>query len=482
MKKSKLIDLLSSFSKAEFKSFRDFIASPYFNKREELIPFYDYLLKYAPTFAENKVDRRKVYKALHPDIPYNEKELGYLMSYTTKLVEQFISLQKYEQDDIFPVYYLLTSLNERKLNKYYKQEDKKASSKAKLPVKKNGNYYYKQHLLSDVASQHFLSQNQRKQDSNLQLASDYLDLFYLTTKLKYSCEMINNNIVLGTSYDPKIVGVLEKAMNNFSVDEEPIIAIYNLIYNILNEKEPDTNFIALRGAIQKDISTLNVEDAHEIYQYAINICLRMIRKGKKEYVQSAFELYLEGINQEIFFDKGYLSPWAYTNVIKLGLILKRYEWIEKFIHEKNEKLPESFRENAMHYNLAELYYSTKKFDKAVYHLNFVKFSDLVIHLGSREILAKIYYETDEDDALLSLIASFSIFLKRNKNMSANLKKPYLNFCDLLNQLMRKNPKKMLMIREKILTTSPLASKSWLINVSNNLLKEFKIKLPETEKT
>jgi len=56
MKKSKLklIQLLSSFTKEEFKEFEKFILSPYFNSSRNLHPLYLALKKYYPNLSDLK--------------------------------------------------------------------------------------------------------------------------------------------------------------------------------------------------------------------------------------------------------------------------------------------------------------------------------------------------------------------------------------------------------------------------------------------
>lgn len=157
-------------------------------------------------------------------------------------------------------------------------------------------------------------------------------------------------------------------------------------------------------------------------------------------------------------------------MVKLSLRLQHYTWIESFIQEYAPKLPGSFRENALHYNLAELYYYTNRFDQAQEHLNQVAFSDLNYYLGARVLLAKIFYETDEEEALLSLISSFTIFLKRNKQLSNNLKHTYLNFCQILFQILRRSPAQMKKLQEKISNTSLLTDRAWLENIYIKALK------------
>ena len=161
----------------------------------------------------------------------------------------------------------------------------------------------------------------------------------------------------------------------------------------------------------------------------------------------------------------------FTNIVKLSLRLKRYEWVEPFIREYAPQLPVAFRENALHYNLAELFYYTHRNDDAQQHLIKVAYSDLNYYLGARVMLAKIYYESGHTEPLLSLIAAFMIFLKRNKQISADLKQTYLNFCDILFQLTRPHPKKMVLLGETIRNTSLLTDRSWLMAQYEGLMAQ-----------
>ncbi len=464
MEKSKIIDLLRTFTKEERSDFTDFIASPYYNKRKELIPFYAYLKDQSPTFPSELINRKQVFSAVYPDLAYNEKQLGYLMSYLTKLAEQFMVVKKSEEDIMLKQSQLQSTLIERKLYKYYEQENRKAAKELSETLLRNTNYYYGQYKYYENAAHHFSIQEQRKYDANLQKVVDYLDNFYLLAKLKWSCAMIDMQKFLAASYELNFLDEIKAYLSERNLDNEPVINIYYNIINIITEDNEDLHFEQLKPLIKNSKSTLTKKELEEVYIYAINHCARKLRKGEVEYIEEAFNLYVDGIEIGVFVEDNYLSPWTYTNVVKLGLRLKNYDYIEKFIHQYSNQLPENFRKNAFHYNLAELHYYTKNFDEAITHLNKVKFSDLNFHLGSRVMLAKIYYELEEEEVLLSLIASFSIFLKRNKNISNDLKKTYINFLDILNRLLRRNPKKMAAIKEKISSTELLTDRSWLQSI------------------
>ena len=92
----------------------------------------------------------------------------------------------------------------------------------------------------------------------------------------------------------------------------------------------------------------------------------------------------------------------------------------------------------------------------------------LLALGARVLLAKIHYETGAEEALLSLLASFTIFLQRNKQISRSLKRAYLNFCQLFARMLRTPPAKMDHIIQTIQTTQPLTDKEWLLRIAKNL--------------
>lgn len=161
--------------------------------------------------------------------------------------------------------------------------------------------------------------------------------------------------------------------------------------------------------------------------------------------------------------EGRLSPWTFTNVVKLALRLQRFEWLEGFMAAYSALLPDAFRDNVLHYNMAELYFYTNRLPQAQLELLRVEMSDMNYYLGARVLLAKIYAEQGEEEALLSLLAAFTVFLKRNKQISADLKQTYLNFCRILWQLVRAKPGQTARLATEIQETALLTDRAWLLS-------------------
>ena len=77
---------------------------------------------------------------------------------------------------------------------------------------------------------------------------------------------------------------------------------------------------------------------------------------------------------------------------------------------------------------------------------------------------------NEEEALLSMLASFTIYLKRNKKVAPNIRQTYLNFTTLLYQLLRAKASKIGTIQEKIKNIPLLTDRQWLLKASEQPLK------------
>lgn len=463
MKNSKLIGLLGSLDQTEFRQFCEFVTSPYFNKNEDLIHFVNYLETLAPEFPKDKIKKDAVYGSLFPGEAFDKKKMAYLMNYLLKLGEQFLAVERYQKEEMLMNYHVLDQFVDRNLNKHYNYLFKKTQQSLEETEEKDGPGFYYQYLLSKVATDHFYSKQIRQFDPSLQLVSDKLDKFYFFHKLKYSCEMLNRQAIITADYQLNFVEeVRAHLLQNEELD--PLIEIYLRIYLSISFPDEENHFEKLMDLIEHHAHTIDQKTLREIYLYAINYCAPKIRKGREKYIPIMLDLYIKGIENKSLFDDTYLSHWTYSNVVKLALRLERYAWAETFIREHVVSLPPHLREDAEHYNLAELYYYKKDFDQVLDHLNQLHFTDLHYHLGSRVILLKTYYEMDAEEPLLSLLASFSVYLRRNKKISLPMKKNCLNFCNLLHQIMRRNSNKWEAIGIDIEKKQPLAERAWLLKI------------------
>jgi hypothetical protein len=462
MQNTKLIQGLSKLAKEEWARFRQFVASPYFNQREELLILLDFLERYWPDFDSNQLTREVVYEAVFPSQQYEDKKLRYAMSWLYQLLEQFWLVERQSTETYRNQALLMDILSEKGLGKAYRKYNRDMEEQLAQSTKHDAAYFWSAQQWAQTRDMHFQRQRQRRYDPALQDATDYLDQYYFLERLKFACGLLDRQAILKGDYDPKLSEAWLSHLEAYKFFGEPIIELYYFGFLALREEEEEQHFGQLRRKLNEVSGNIGKQALEEMYHMTINYCARKIRQGQSGYVEEALKLYTDGIERGILIKRGELSPWAFTNVVKLALRLKRYAWIEQFIQRYSKKLPEKFRENALHYNLAELYYYTKRLSDAQHHLNLVAYSDLNYYLGARTMLAKIYYEEGEEEPLLSLLAAFTIFLKRNKELSAPIKQTYLHFCELLFQLVRRPKYKLKGLKERIASTSPLTDQGWLL--------------------
>ena len=279
--------------------------------------------------------------------------------------------------------------------------------------------------------------------------------------------MLNRQAILSDQFS---IPFLDEVKNYLSkqVDLNPLIRIYLEIYFSILNMEEEKHFKKLRKLIKENSRLIVKEEMRAIYLSAINIAVRKLRQGKDGYLSITLDLYLEGIETKLIYDNNYLSHWTYDNVLKLILRLQKFELFEQFIHQYNKDLKPPFRKDALQYNLAEFYFLKNDNGKTLYHLNKVQFKDIKYILGSRLLLIKTFYRSNAYDALLSALASFTIYLKRNKQVAQSFKAGFINYCSLLNQILRENHKKKAILKQQVLETQPLVERAWLLQVFEDI--------------
>lgn len=457
----KFFSALKTCSEAELAHFRSFAASPYHNRRAEWLALLDYLIGCWPLFSEADTQAPRLYALLQPGAPFNDKDLRYALSGLNQLLERFWAFERFGADALRPDLDLMAVLTERGLDKAYRQAARRAAQQLERQPR-HTRYFQDQLQLLELEEQQFERQRVRRFDNAIQRAADTLDAYYYLQRLKLTCAMIDRQRILQGAYDLGLTDEWLRHLQQRPFFQEPAIQLFYHVLCALRDEEDENWFAGLKALLNTPDPAISPLDLRDGYRPAINYCARKIRQGRADYAAEALALYVAGIEKGYLLDRGELSPWTFTNVVKLSLRLARYEWIEAFIPQYAPLLPDAFRHNALHYNLAELYYYTQRYAQAQTQLNEVAWTDLNYYLGARVMLAKIYYEQDDTEPLLSLIAAFTIFLKRNKEISADLKQTYLNFCEILFQLLRQNSRKMAALEERIRTTPLLTDRAWLL--------------------
>lgn len=450
-----LQQLWEKCSPEEVRRLSEVAQSPYFNKKEALTRLF---AKLASTQPRQLPDKELLFAWAYPGQAYHYPTFRYLVSDAAALVLRFWSVSAYEQDPQQQQLTRLEILSARGLNKRYDsaraQDDHPSEGFVQV-----GDFFYAMQLAA-LDEQHFERQRQRVFDTRIEVAAVALDKYYYLQRLIYACGMLDREAIFSDRYTHAIPESWFQYLDEHQCFNEPLIAMYYAIWRMLARPEPEAHFLALVALLEA--APIHPE-LRTPYLSAINFSLRKIRQGDEAYIDKALLLYETGIERGILTDEGgILSPWTLTNVVKLALRRQRFDWTENFIHHTIGMVAAPFRDNALAYNMAEFYYYTRRYDEAKRTLFQVEFNDLNYYLGGRVILAKIYYEDNDTEPLLSLLAAFMIFLKRNKSISPAIKSTYLRFCELLFQLAKGIPNRKDKLYQQIVDAPLLTDREWLL--------------------
>jgi len=237
MHKSKLISTLRTLNNKEIKRFESYIFSPFFNKIENVNKLFDIIKKYHPTYPENNVKKEVIFKKLFPKEQLDEQKLRYVMSDLTRLLEDFLSYEEYNKNDIYKKHLLLNSYDERGLDKYFLSTlDELRGEQIGQPYR-DVNFYFNQHLIEANAYEHSLATKPRFISSSLQEAVDNLDYYYLSNRLRYSCAILGREMLLQEKFNNVFLDQIFEFLSKSNLDHVPSVSIYLQI--ALMYLEPD---------------------------------------------------------------------------------------------------------------------------------------------------------------------------------------------------------------------------------------------------
>lgn len=468
MLSEKLTSLLRTLTKYELNRFRKFLLSPYLNDQEDLTRLFE-IVNEALRKDEQALpglDKQTVWKALYPKKKFDDTHLRRLASDLTQAALRFMVEEARRQDPLGEALELQKILEKPELQKHLTGVERQIKRLLNEERGQSSEQYFAQFKMHDAifsrASKIVATSGYAEK---LLPADFYLECFYLTQKLKfYVAWLLYRDFRITEHAIPLIPGFWEY-IEAARFKGIPLLAVYSKVIKCLIDQDDENHFHDLMADLEKYDEYLTKDDLRECYHIAQNYCALKISQGKIEYYREVFKIFRRGIDQKILLENGQLPEGVFKNIITASLGVGEYDWAERFIQDNVEYLPSNIRENARTFNLSYLYFHQKKYQKVIELLSNVEYSDVVYALGAKQILLRTYYESGEFLAMDSLIESFRIFLRRNKLISKNLKREYINFLNFLKKLSSLNVAGQLVIKlfqKRVSETKYVNSKKWLL--------------------
>ncbi|MFK7809461.1 MAG: hypothetical protein AB8F74_16780 [Saprospiraceae bacterium] len=443
MQHSKLYSSLNYFDKYEQNRLRKYISSPYFYKNEALIILFEILIKHQNRIKDGKnakgIEDVNIWEKVSPGKAYDDVRFRKLKSELLKLVESFLAQQIYEENPLHQAAYLIEAIGKRKMTNLFKSARSSAKRLSNQQEIRPSNHYYHQYQIEKNIYDISENKTSRLERKNVEEIANNLDYFYLAEKLKYHCFILNQQSIVSHKYKMLFIDEIINHIRKYDYNFIPPIAIYYQLYLTLEESENEEHYLRFKELLNKHNDLFPDDEAQRLYRYGLNISIRNINKGKLSFYKEYFEMFVTILNKGYIFINGELSPLHFTNLIIAALRLKKYDWTKKFIDNYQHRLPENSRENAVSFNKARLLFHLEDYDSVISLLSQIEYDDIFYNLGSKALLIRTYYETDEIDALDSLLESFRTYLSRQDKIPDQRRKNYKDFIKFIRKLSRVIP-------------------------------------------
>jgi hypothetical protein len=470
----KLFSYLSVFSASERLQFERYLRSPYFNESPLLRSLFEHINrrlndgKSHSLQQDKQLDKKFVWKKVYGKQPYKDGTLRRLCSELLQAAYQFTYINTCLSKEKEETLTLLKTVTEPQQAKHFRGLSRKFNTLQQNSSRPDEGHFrqgYDYHL----ACHRQMEARAEKQTDffHLQRADYYLNCSYYLHKLRHYCDALGYGLF--SAQKPEITlasHFFQEIETGGYTEKEPWLRAYYLVARLFEAEDGEPLFYQLKDEFFNTIvKQVPESDANALCIHLSNYCItKKINAGETRFFHELFDVYRQAIEAGLLLKNGILSYQDYKNIITVGLHIKELDWVEYFIQNHTERLPEEHRQNALTYNLAKVYFQQEKYEEVITQLREVEYASIVYTLGSKLLLLLTYFEMGEFLALDSLLDSFRIYLRRNREIARDVKEQYVNVIRFTRRLSRVNPgddRALQKIEEQMQACEALASRQWL---------------------
>ncbi len=458
MLKSSLLEILRTFTKQELIKFEDFVRSPYFNKKENVIKLFLAIKNYAPEFESENLEKEKIWIKVFPGKDYNYGIMKNIIHELTKLSESFITVEHTKSDKLRDNIALLETLLERKITKVFSSKIEMIEKIYDNPDLKNESYeigrYYE-----------FLNKlNRLKLHNNWHHYTGSIEAYEFTCRTidyhiysavinfykYYNNYLVHNHIrILNKDNAAEIfLSGLNKnsiipLLKNVKVKSERDYLILNCFHEMNNAIHADADrnsYFKFKKSLQDCLDIIPKKDLRDLLICLSNTLLN-IKRSKSgsgiNFYKEIMETHDLMIENDIFLESnGILAGNAYINYIMTAFALKDYDSIEIFANKFGNKIPEDRRENDYNYSRALILFGKKEYSKSLEHLSKINHDFFSMKHYVKNIQMMNHYELNDYISFNYVADSYRHFLSKNKSVTSHNKYVSEYLCNSINKLFK----------------------------------------------
>ena len=477
------ISLLSSFSNEELNRFDEYLRSPFFNRSKRMLQLFRMLRYYHPKYNSWALTNERLYERLYPKQEFNLSTINNLFAKLHNHLLDYMLFESLRYNSKERNALLLKEVGRRRLDKLFLRLstviDEKLSNQSGLYSESFLDRYELAIARFDYS---YLTERISKREKverdfkNLNDAAFYLYTYFFT---EYSALAIAN-YVYSLNYDvtddndlvEKVTALLDSnSIEKFSLLHKHgyILKLYLRMFEMFIAMDNEPKYRDYKGEIKKCSARLTTSELSFHYLKLVSYWLIKYILGKnRDNGKELFVIYCEMLKRKLYGEgkTEYLDYELYRDILVHAIRIKRYQWIEKFIEEYSKEGPPEERENMYHFGYARFYFEIFDFKKALEHLNKVNTNHAIFKYDYKNLLLRVYYETNDYEGALFLIETYSKLLNSKDILSSSIKAHYRWFVKYTERLIRATEEgkkiKLKMLKRNLVRINNVSFKEWLL--------------------
>ncbi|MCC6459484.1 MAG: hypothetical protein IT260_03370 [Saprospiraceae bacterium] len=481
MENTPLLLIVQNLSATERTEARKWLACPLFNQRQDALLLFEELCRQRPAtqrstppplhkevvweilFEEKRATRRSRSGAA---ASYSDASMRLLMSFLFTALKQWLAWRKWASDPLEQQLALCAALKERGLDSVFQKENKVLERQLEKTPWRNV-HWAGQVFRSKQVFWASASHQNRETGGNIAELNHAFDTVVALDALRLACTGYSQPG--GRDALPLALPAVLAAVQEGSFQDNPAIQVYFHAYKTQEQSgaAAEAHFRQLQQLLDAHWQQFPPAEIRDVFMIALNFCIRQVNAGSRAYLREAFHLYRSGIERRLLLDDGYLSRFTYNNALLAAIALEEWSVAAELLHQYRHWLPPKDRESAWLYNSAVFYFRKKDYAQAQEILRGMDFRDVFYNLDARRMLARIYTENGETDALDSLLDSFTTYLQRKRASLDYHKDLNMHFIRFLKKISRLHPGDNAgrqALGEKIRQEKYVAEREWLLAI------------------
>lgn len=448
MNSQKLTSTLQSLGKAEQKRFFQFLQSPYFNKRKDLVRLYEQLLAGEPSSGDAG------------SVP---AERRLLMSYLQKLADRFLALEHWLETPGAEDMALVQAYRHKSLERHFRDASQLAGRRlAASPLRNADHHRHAGVLIWEEARYH--SQPRREDEQYLVRLSENADLVWVLQKLRYLCLHTAYRTRFKTGGALSLRVELDAVLERYPFTQNPAVATWYYGLKMLETPEDPGFFSLFKQGVLEHGHCFHREELRDLHLFAINHCIRRVNEGHTEVFHDIVDIYKDGLEKGYLLENGILSHFTYFNIAAAGLQTREYAWVEQFITQYRPALERRYRDSAYSFTLARLKFARREYSEVLTLLQHTNYHEPLQNMAAKTMAIKIYYAMDEYEVLTAHLDAFVKYLRRKPGLGYH-RELYLQLARYTQKLvaLNRNDKRAVeALRRKIAAEPVLTEREWLL--------------------